>query len=137
MSRTRPARSRNSADSRSGLPNSFTSRAPDTLKRSVMLLFMAASSWNDSRVSFCIPRPTRLAGMMKVGTTTRAIRVSRHSRLIITARVTTTSNTFCTTVPRVPVNACWAPMTSLFIRLMRAPVWVRVKKARGMRWTWS
>ena len=74
-----------------------------------MLLFMAASSWNDSRVSFCIPFPTRLAGMMKAGTTTRAMRVSRHSRLIITARVTTTSNTFCTTVPRVPVNACWAP----------------------------
>ena len=137
MSRTRPARSWKSADSRSGLPNSFTSRAPETLKRSVMLLFIEASSWNDSRVSFCIPRPTRLAGMMNVGTMTRAMSVSRHSRPIITARVTTTSKTFCTTVPRVPVNACWAPSTSLFMRLMRAPVCVRVKKARGMRWTWS
>ena len=48
-----------------------------------------------------------------------------------------------TTVTRLPitfesrsVKACCAPMTSLFSRLTRAPVWVRVKKARGMRWMW-
>ena len=47
------------------------------------------------------------------------------------------------TVTRLPttfdnrsVNACCAPRTSLFSRLMRAPVWVRVKKARGMLWMW-
>ena len=46
-----------------------------------------------------------------------------------------------TTVIRLPttldsrsVKACWAPMTSLLSRLTSAPVWVRVKKASGMRW---
>ena len=82
-------------------------------------------------------RPTRLAGTMKAGTTTRARSVSRHSSPIMTASVTMTVNVFCTTLPRVPVKACWAPSTSLFIRLMSEPVWVRVKKARGMRCTWS
>ena len=48
-----------------------------------------------------------------------------------------------TTVTRLPttlesrsVKACWAPMTSLLSRLTRAPVCVRVKNARGMRWMW-
>ena len=45
--------------------------------------------------------------------------------------------TFDTTVPSVPVTARWAPITSLFRRLTSAPVWVRVKKAMGWRWTWS
>ncbi len=35
------------------------------------------------------------------------------------------------------VKASWAPVTSLLRRLTRAPVWVRVKKASGMRCTWS
>ena len=42
-----------------------------------------------------------------------------------------------TTLDSVPVNACWAPSTSLLSRLISAPVWVRVKKAMGIRWTWS
>jgi hypothetical protein len=42
-----------------------------------------------------------------------------------------------TTVPSVLVIACWAPITSLFIRDMSAPVWVRVKKETCIRWTWS
>ena len=33
------------------------------------------------------------------------------------------------------VVACCAPSTSLFSRLTRAPVWVRVKKASDIRWT--
>ena len=37
----------------------------------------------------------------------------------------------------VSVKACWAPMTSLLSRLMRAPVWVRVKKAMGIFWMCS
>ena len=41
-----------------------------------------------------------------------------------------------TTLEKRSVKTCWAPMTSLFSRLTRAPVWVRVKKARGMRWIW-
>ena len=43
-------------------------------------------------------------------------------------------NTLVTTLDRVPVKADWAPSTSLSSLLMRAPVWVRVKKAMGMRW---
>ena len=45
--------------------------------------------------------------------------------------------TFDTTEPRVVVTARWAPITSLFIRLINAPVWVRVKKPIGMAETWS
>ena len=41
------------------------------------------------------------------------------------------------TEPSVPVSARWAPITSLSIRLISAPVWVRVKNASGIRCTWS
>ena len=51
--------------------------------------------------------------------------------------VVASTMTFDTTEPSVVVTARWAPMTSLFIRLIRAPVWVRVKKAIGMADTWS
>ena len=40
--------------------------------------------------------------------------------------------TFETTVPSVLVTACCAPMTSLFMRDINAPVWVRVKNDSGM-----
>ena len=42
-----------------------------------------------------------------------------------------------TTDDKVSVKACWAPMTSLLSRLIRAPVWVRVKKAMGIFWMCS
>ena len=42
---------------------------------------------------------------------------------------------FDTTPDSVEVKACWAPMTSLFSRDTRAPVWARVKNAIGWRWT--
>ena len=45
--------------------------------------------------------------------------------------------TFDTSEPSVPVTASCAPMTSLFRRLMSAPVCVRVKNATGMRCTLS
>ena len=51
--------------------------------------------------------------------------------------VVTRVMTLETTDPIVPVRARWAPMTSVFRRLVSAPVWVRVKKATGMRWTWA
>ena len=44
MSRTRPARSRKDAASTSGRPNSVTSSAPDTLNRSVVVVFIDAFS---------------------------------------------------------------------------------------------
>jgi hypothetical protein len=49
---------------------------------------------------------------------------------------TTTCTVLAVSVPKVPVNARCAPTTSLFSRLIRAPVWVRVKNATGMRCTW-
>ena len=42
-----------------------------------------------------------------------------------------------TTLDSVVVKACCAPMTSLLSREINAPVWVRTKKASGIRWTWS
>ena len=45
--------------------------------------------------------------------------------------------TLLTTLDSVPVNACCAPSTSLLIRLISAPVWVRVKNAIGIRWMCS
>ena len=42
MSRTRPARSPNDCASTSGRPNSVTSSAPDTLNRSVVVVFIDA-----------------------------------------------------------------------------------------------
>ena len=44
MSRTRPAFCSNSSRSWAGRPNSLTSRAPETLKRSVIVLFIWALS---------------------------------------------------------------------------------------------
>ncbi len=42
MSRTRPARSLNEAASTSGRPNNVTSSAPETLNRSVVVVFIDA-----------------------------------------------------------------------------------------------
>ena len=44
MSRTRPACARNSASSALGCPNSLTRSAPDTLKRSTIVVFMSPMS---------------------------------------------------------------------------------------------
>ena len=44
MSRTRPARCSNAPVSSAGRPNSLTSIAPDTLKRSVIVVFISAFS---------------------------------------------------------------------------------------------
>ncbi len=66
-----------------------------------------------------------------------AIRVMRHSSTNIVARVVAAVMELATTVPRVPVSARWAPITSLLRRLTRAPVWVLVKKEIGRRCTWS
>ena len=48
----------------------------------------------------------------------------------------TTEMTLLTTPESVEVKACWAPMTSLFRRLTKAPVWALVKKAIGCLRTW-
>ncbi len=82
-----------------------------------------------SRVMPCSLRPVRLAGTMNTGSTISVSSVRRHSSTIIAARVVTRMITFDTMEPSVPVTASWAPITSLFNRLMSAPVWLRVKKA--------
>ena len=53
------------------------------------------------------------------------------------SRVVTAVMALETTVPKVPVSARWAPITSLLRRLTSAPVWVRVKNEMGNRCTWS
>ena len=58
MSRTRAARPANTSASSPGRPNSLTSMAPATLKRSVMVEPIWASSCIDSLVSRCSRRPT-------------------------------------------------------------------------------
>ena len=137
MSRTPAALSEKPASSRSRRPNSITSSAPATLKRSFMVVFMAALSCIDSRVMAWSRRPTRRAGSRNRGSTATAIRVMRQFSRNMVTRVVTRLMRLEKTDPRVPVRARWAPTTSLLRRLVRAPVWVWVKKASGWRCTWS
>ena len=137
MSRTCPARSENVSDSRRCLPKSFTTSAPPTLNRSAMVLFIDAFSCMLSRVRRCSFGPIRFAGMMKSGRMASVSRVSRHSSASMNVTVTTTDTTLENTVPSVLVTACCAPMTSLFMRDISEPVWVRVKKDSGWCCTWS
>ena len=60
-----------------------------------------------------------------------------QDRVSIAAITSATVSRLLTTLDSVPVNACCAPSTSLFSRLISAPVWVRVKNAIGIRCTWS
>jgi hypothetical protein len=79
----------------------------------------------------------RRAGRTNSGTMTNDSRVICQDSVIMTPAVSTSPITLETTPDRVEVNARWAPITSLFSRLTRAPVCVRVKKATGMRCTCS
>ena len=137
MSRTRLARLVNWSSSRLCLPNSFTTNAPATLNRSATVLFIEALRYIPSRVMPTSLLPIRRAGMMNAGSTSSVRIVKRHSSPSITVSVTAKPMTFETTVPNVFVIACCAPMTSLFIRDISAPVWARVKNDTGWRCTWS
>ncbi len=137
MSRTSPALPRNSFSSRSRLPNSITSSAPATLKRSFIIVFMVALSCIDWRAIAWSLRPTRLAGRTNTGSTTSASRVIFQFSRTMAASVVASPITLDSTEPSVPVSACCAPITSLFMRLTSAPVWLWVKKASGWRCTWS
>ena len=85
----------------------------------------------------CSRAPIRRAGSTNSGTITSDSRVICQERLNITPAVSTRPMTLETTPDSVEVNACCAPITSLFSRLTSAPVCVRVKKATGIRWTCS
>ena len=134
-SRTALARVPNISFSRSSDPNSLTSEAPATLKRSVICVFIAALCCICSREMSCSLRPTRRAGMMNSGSTISASNVSRHSSHSIVISVVTSTTTLLTTLPSVLVTVVWAPTTSPFRRLVIAPVGVRVKNASGSRCT--
>ncbi len=82
-------------------------------------------------------RPTRLAGRTKIGRMIRLATVICHDRKNMTISTRVTLIRFDTTDERVSEKACWAPITSLLSRLISAPVWVRVKKASGIRWMCS
>ncbi len=83
----------------------------------------------------CSLRPIQRAGSRKTGSRINEDRVSCQDSANIAASTSTTVSRLLTAVDRVPVNACCAPSTSLLSRLIRAPVWVRVKKAMGIRCT--
>ena len=137
MSRTPAARLENTDTSRSRRPNSFTTIAPDTLKRSFICVFICAFRSICSRAMSPSRSPTRFAGATKTGNTTRDNRVSFHSSAIMATSVVTSTTTFDTTLPRVDVTAFCAPTTSLLRRLVSAPVCVRVKNATGICCTLS
>ncbi len=80
MSRTRAARLENSVVSWAGRPNSLTSSAPATLKRSVMVEPISALSIIDSRVRRCSLRPTSRAGIRNSGMRTRAMTLTSQDR---------------------------------------------------------
>ena len=131
MSRTRPAACPKPAVSRSYLPKIFTSRAPATLNRSVMVWLMSALSTIDSREMSASLRPMNRAGSRNSGTSTSTSSVICHDRMIIAVAASTRVTALLTTCDRVVVKACWAPMTSVLSRETSEPVWVRVKKATG------
>ncbi len=137
MSRTRPARSAYSASSRASLPKTLTSRAPATLKRSVMRLPMSALSPIWACVRPASRWPITRAGMMKNGTSASAARVSCQDSVAMVPTMRASETTLLTTLDRTEVKACCAPSTSLLSRLTRAPVWARVKNAMGWRSTWA
>lgn len=137
MSRTRRARAANSADSSAGRPKSLTRVAPGAEKRSVIWVPMAALWLAASRCILAMREPIRRAGTTNTGSRTRASSVICQEMLSITASVSSRVTRLETTPDKVLLKARWAPMTSLLSRLTSAPVRVRVKKATGIRWTWS
>ena len=73
---------------------------------------------------------------MNTGNMSRARTVIFQLNINMARRVTPTLMALPMTELKVSVKACWAPSTSLLSREIKAPVWVRVKKAMGMRWMW-
>ena len=137
MSRTRDARFENACASSSGRPKSLTSRAPATLNRSVIWVLMSALSPICSRVSACSLRPIHRAGRRNSGTSTSDTTVTCQDSANMAMSTIVTEIRLPSTPPRVEVNACCAPMTSLLSREMSAPVCARVKNATDCRCTWS
>ena len=137
MSRTVAARTAYSSSSTAGRPNSLTSRAPATLKRSVIRVPTSAFCTICSCAREASRRPMRRAGTRKNGTRASAPRVSGQDSRAMAPTMSTRVMALLTTLDSTEVKACWAPMTSLPRRVTRAPVWARVKNATGWRSTWE
>ncbi len=118
-------------------PNSFTSSAPETEKRSVIVADISACSCMRSRDRSASCDPIRLAGTMNTGSRTSAASVSGHDSASIDASTSTSVTALDTSVDSVDVNACWAPVTSDWSRETSLPVCEREKNASGIRITWS
>ena len=121
----------------SGFPNSCTSSAPETEKRSVMVPVISACCCRRSLVSPASRLPTALAGTMKTGSRIRAASVSCQDSATIATTTSTRVDTLLTAEERVEVNACWAPDTSFWSRDTSLPVLEREKNATDIRCTWS
>jgi hypothetical protein len=88
-------------------------------------------------VSPLIWRPTQREASSNSGKRARHARVTFQLSANIVTPTTTTLIRFETVLDSVEVNARCAPITSLFRRETSAPVWVRVKNAKDIRWTWA
>ena len=98
-----------------------------------MLADMSPLSCICRRVRSASLRPTTLAGIRKIGSMTSAARVSCQLSTSIATSTSTRLIRLDSTVDSVEVKACWAPITSELSRETSLPVWVRVKKATGIR----
>ncbi len=118
-------------------PNSFTSSAPETVNRSVIVADISAFCVIRSRDRSASFVPTIRAGTMKIGSSTSAARVSGQDSASIDPSTSTSVMELLTTVDSVEVNACCAPLTSDCSRDTSFPVWERLKNAMGIRSMWS
>ncbi len=136
-SRTRPALLANWSSSSARRPNSLSSMAPPTLNRSVIELPISALPciWSRVRPTSC--RPTQRLASSRSGKVSRHSTVTCQLSASISTPTTTTPMTLETVLDSTEVKARCAPMTSLLSRETRAPVCVRVKKARDIRCTWA
>ena len=135
MSRTRPALPWKDASSSAGRPKSLTSSAPDTLKRSTMMVFMSAVRSYLSRMMVCRRRPSHRAGRANSGR-----RIERHQREL--PRQDEHGGQHQRDADEVADHGgehvgegLLRAETSLFSRLTRAPVCARVKNEMGWRCT--
>lgn len=74
---------------------------------------------------------------MKMGSSTSAPSVSGHDSTSIEPSTSASVTPLDTSDDSVDVNACCAPLTSDCRRETSLPVCERLKKAMGMRSTWS
>ena len=135
-SRTFAARPENSADSTAGRPNSLTSSAPDTPKRSVIVEDMSALRPMRRRDSAASRRAMLRSSTTNTGITSSESSVTFHESASIAPSVNASVNRSDATLADVP-TVWWAPSTSVDSRDISAPVCVRLKNAIGIRCTWS